>query len=317
MLIAQERTPSLERTRIILDVDTGVDDALALGYAVQRDDIDLLAVSTLAGNIDVRNATENTRRVMAFVGASDIPIHQGASRPIARAHRDAAHYHGQNGLGDAQLPETDTALGPDRGPAAIIRLARQFPGEVVLVAVGPLTNVAIALNVFPELATELKRFVIMGGAYQVSGNVTPHAEFNIWADPEAAQQVFATTFTEAIAIGVDVSLQTPLERSSWTEAKGHPDSLAQLLVHVCNRSFAIRGQTDFPLHDPLALAVAVDPSLVTCTRATVDVIATGAEEGRTVFNPDPSGNWNVATLVDTQRFVNHFLAAYGLSPTSR
>ncbi len=184
---------------------------------------------------------------------------------------------------------------------------------MVLVAVGPLTNVAIALNVFPELATTLKRLVIMGGAYQVPGNVTPHAEFNIWADPEAAQQVFATEFTEAIAVGLDVSHQTPLLRSSWTEAQTHSDQLAQLLVHVCNRSFGVRGQTEFPLHDPLALAVAVDPTLVTLERANVEVIASGTEEGRTVFSRNPTGNWSVATAVDSPRFVNHFLAAYGLS----
>jgi inosine-uridine nucleoside N-ribohydrolase len=299
--------------KLILDVDTGVDDALALGYAVHNPEIDLLAVTTLAGNIDVINATENTRRVMQFVGGADVPIHQGASRPVARAHRDAAHYHGQNGLGDAQLPESRIELGPDRGPAAIIRLVRQFPGEVTVVAVGPLTNIAIALNVFPELANQVKRLVIMGGAYTVSGNVTPHAEFNVWADPEAAQQVFATTFTEAFAVGVDVSHQTPLVRSSWQEAQDIQSPLPQLVRHVCHRSFAIRGQADFPLHDPLATAVAVDPSLVTCKRATVNVVLSGPEEGKTLFSPSPEGNWNVAVGVDASRFVNHFLRQFGLS----
>lgn len=301
-------------TPIILDVDTGVDDALALGYAAHRPDINLLAVSTLAGNIDVINATENTRRVLNLVGAGNVLVYQGASRPIARPARDAAHYHGQNGLGDATLPEASTALGPDRGPATIIRLARQFPGEVVLVAVGPLTNLAIALNVFPELATTLKRLVIMGGAYQVPGNVTPHAEFNIWADPEAAQQVFATTFTEAIAVGLDVSHQTLLLRSSWTEATALRTPMAQLMNQVCHRSFAIRGQSDFPLHDPLATAVAVDPSLVTLERANVEIVLSGTEEGRTVFTPDAGGTWQVATAVDAPRFVNHFLTVYGLTP---
>lgn len=300
-------------TRLILDVDTGVDDALALGYATHRDDIDLLAVTTLAGNIDVINATENTRRVMQFIGAETVPIHQGASRPIARPHRDAAHYHGQNGLGDAALPASTIVLGPDRGPAAIIRLARQFPGEVVLVAVGPLTNLAIALNVFPELAMTLKRLVIMGGAYQVPGNVTPHAEFNIWADPESAQQVFATKFTEAIAVGLDVSHQTMLLRSSWKEATTMDTPLANLMNHVCHRSFAVRGQSDFPLHDPLATAVAVDPTIVTCERATIEVVGSGAEEGRTVFMPDPNSAWQVATGVDAPRFVDHFLSIYGLT----
>lgn len=300
-------------TRLILDVDTGVDDALAIGYAVAREDVELLAVSTLAGNIDVVNATENTRRVMQFIGAGSVPVHQGASRPIARPHRDASHYHGQNGLGDAQLPEAPVPLGPDRGPAAIIRLARQYPGEVVLVAVGPLTNLAIALNVFPELATTLKRIVIMGGAYHVPGNVTPHAEFNIWADPEAAQQVFDTSFNEAIAVGLDVSHQTLLDRSSWDRAQGRRGPLPQLLSLVCHRSFALRGQADFPLHDPLATAVALNPGLVQCETGSITVTTSGEEEGRTVVGTGGDGTWQIATEVDAPRFVGHFLDAYGLS----
>jgi inosine-uridine nucleoside N-ribohydrolase len=123
-------------SKLFLDVDTGVDDALALGYAVLRDDADLVAVGTLAGNVDVENTTENTRRVLAYVGAGAIPVHRGASRPIARLHRDATHYHGLNGLGNAVFPGSATPLGPDRGPAALIRLARQFPGEITVVAVG-------------------------------------------------------------------------------------------------------------------------------------------------------------------------------------
>ncbi len=295
---------------LILDVDTGVDDALALGLAHLRPDMNLVAVTTLAGNIDVVNVTENTRRVLAFIGAGDVPIHQGASRPLARAHRDAAHYHGLNGLGNAQFPETDTKLGPDRGPAAIIRLARQYPGELVLVAVGPMTNIAIALNVLPELPSLLKRFVIMGGAYDVPGNVTPHAEFNIWADPEAAAQVFATDFPEAIAVGLDVSHQTMYTSTDWNAATAKTDPLNQMLVEVCRRSFTERAQSDFPLHDPLATAVAVDTSLVGLESGRIDVVLSGVEEGRTVFTRDAAALWKVATSVDAARFVGQFKEAY-------
>jgi inosine-uridine nucleoside N-ribohydrolase len=301
-----------DRTALILDVDTGVDDALAIGLAVSRSDVDLLAVSTLAGNIDVVNATENTRRVLGLIGAPAVLVHQGASRPLARPHRNAAHYHGQNGLGDAALPEVDTPLGPDRGPAAIIRLARHRPGEIVLVATGPLTNVAIALNVFPELPSLLKRFVVMGGAYRNPGNITPHAEFNIWADPEAAQQVFSTDFPDAIAVGLDVSLQTLLLKSSWEQAGGRSSPLARLLTAVCRRSFVDRGQADFPLHDPLATAVGLDPALVAAERGVIDVVTDGERDGKTVFTASPAGSWQVALGVDAARFVSGFLASYGL-----
>jgi inosine-uridine nucleoside N-ribohydrolase len=293
-------------------VDTGVDDALAIGLAVSRPDIDLLAVSTLAGNIDVANATENSRRVLALVGAEAVPVHVGASRPLARPHRNAAHYHGVNGIGDAVLPESNAPLGPDRGPAAIIRLARQHPGEITLVAVGPMTNIAIALNVCPDLPTYLKRFVIMGGVYRNPGNITPFAEFNIWADPEAAQQVFAANFPGAIAVGLDVSHQTSLGKEFWELATRTPAALPTLLAEVCRRSFVARGQAGFHLHDPLATAVAVDASLVTTERGRVDVVLTGNEEGRTVFTPDEEGKWEVALGVDAERFVSNFLASYHL-----
>ena len=297
---------------LILDVDTGVDDALAIGLAVSRPDIDLLAVSTLAGNIDVVNATENSRRVLGLLGASEIPVHQGASRPLTRPHRDASHYHGTNGLGDAQLPEVDTLLGPDRGPAAIIRLAKQRPGEIVLVATGPLTNVAIALNVLPELPSLLKRFVLMGGSYRNPGNVTPHAEFNIWADPEAAQLVFATDFPDAIAVGLDVSHQTLLLKASWEESAGQSHELAQLMSAVCRRTFVDRAQDAFPLHDPLATAVSLDPALVATERGVIDVVTNGEREGKTVFTANASGSWQVALGVDSGRFVSDFLALYQL-----
>ena len=299
-------------TPLILDVDTGVDDALAIGLAVNRVDAELIAVTTLAGNIDVVNATENTRRVLAFVQAPDVPVYQGASRPLARPRRDAAHYHGANGLGDAQLPETTVPLAPERGPASIIRLARQRPGEIVLVAVGPLTNLAIALNVFPELPSLLKRLVIMGGAYQRGGNVTPYAEFNIWADPEAAEQVFAATFPEAIAVGLDVSHQTMLTRESWQQAKSADHPLARLMTAVCRRSFVDRDQVGFPLHDPLATAVALEPGLVSTVRGRICVVLDGEREGQTVFTEDSGGAWNVAIAVDADRFVREFLAAYAL-----
>jgi inosine-uridine nucleoside N-ribohydrolase len=289
-----------------------VDDALALGLAVARPDIDLVAVSTLAGNIDVIHATENTRRVLNLVGAPDIPVHQGASRPLARTHRDASHYHGMNGLGDAELPESSAPLGPDRGPAAIIRLARQFPGELVLVAVGPMTNIAIALNVCPELPSLLKRFVIMGGAFHGPGNITPFAEFNIWVDPEAAQQVFATEFPGAIAVGLDVTHQTVLPKSNWEDAKRRKHGHARLVGQILQRTFTVREQTGFFLHDPLATAVALDPSLITTERGRVDVITSGEQDGQTVFSPDIGGNWEVANGVDADRFVSGFLASYGL-----
>ena len=205
-------------TPIILDVDTGTDDALALAYAVASPDIDLVAVTTVAGNVDVERATANSLAVLDWLGASHVPVHRGASRPLVRAHRDAASYHGESGLGSAKLPPSKRQIGADRGPAAIIRMARERPGELTLVAVGPLTNLAIALNVEPRFPELLPSVVIMGGAFHVPGNVTPAAEFNIYVDPEAAGQVFAAPFSRLVAVGLDVTERVTLTRDDWNAA---------------------------------------------------------------------------------------------------
>src|SRR5215212_1677322 len=188
---------------LILDVDTGTDDALALAYAHANPNIELVAATTVAGNIGVELATANTLAVLDFVGASSVPVHRGASHPLSRSHRDAIYFHHENGIGGAQIPASSREIGLDRGPAAMIRLARQRPGEITLVCLGPLTNLAIALNVEPGITELLAGVTLMGGAYNVPGNTTPAAEFNILVDPEAAEQVFAAPFKRLIAVGLD------------------------------------------------------------------------------------------------------------------
>lgn len=295
---------------VIMDVDTGVDDALAIALAVNSPEIALLAITTLAGNIDIDNATRNTQAVLAWLGRDDIPVHRGATRPLARGHRDASHYHGVNGLGDAQLPASSRPLGPDRGPAAIIRHVLARPGEITLVCVGPLTNLAIALNVCPELAGLLDRLVVMGGAFGRAGNVTPHAEFNIWADPEAAQQVFATSFNDARVVGLDVTEQVALDRTVWERAASRNSQAATLIDQVCRRSFVERGESEFYLHDPYALAVAFDPMLSEAELVGVEIALETQEEGRTTVAG--VGPWQHAVRPDRDRFVAMFEERTGL-----
>lgn len=303
---------SQERVPIVLDVDTGVDDALALALAVRSPRAELVAVTTLAGNVDVERTTANTLAVLDWLGADDVPVHRGASRPLARPHQDAAAVHGTDGLGNAALPTRARALGADRGPAAIVRLANARPGELTLVCVGPLTNLAIALNVEPRLPALVRRLVVMGGAFDVPGNVTSHAEFNVYADPEAAVQVLAAPFPRVTVVGLDVSHQTALPIAVWeaVAAEGAANRAAELMVRVCRRTFTERGVAGFYLHDPLALAVALDPSLVGEEPATVAVELSGEERGRTrVAGP---GTVGVARTVEVERFLAGFYGALGV-----
>src|SRR5205085_171316 len=156
-------------------------------------------------------------------------------------------------------------LGTDRGPASIIRLARERPGELTLVCQGPLTNLAIALNVAPELPSLLKSVVVMGGAFWIGGNTTPHAEFNVLADPEAAVEVFNNRALNMTVIGLDVTHQVAMTRAIW-EAGAHSDRRsAQLISKLCAWVWNGHKREAAFLHDPLAVAVAIDPTLVVCT----------------------------------------------------
>ena len=305
-----------ERVPIILDVDTGTDDALALAYAVASPRIDLVAVTTVAGNVDIEKTTANTLSVLDWLGSEDIPVHRGASRPLVRPHQDAIYFHHEGGLGGARLPPSRRSVGADRGPAALIRLARQRPGELTLVTLGPLTNLAIALNVEPMLPELLKAVVVMGGAYTVPGNTTPAAEFNILVDPEAAEQVFSAPFPSLTAVGLDVTEQVSLSRDDW-DAVNLASSLAppaRLLREVGAFAFSRLGRDQFSLHDPLSVAVAIDPTLIEVREVTLAVDSVEPERGRTrIVGP---GTIRVARSVDARRALEEFRRTVGL-PTSR
>lgn len=294
---------TVTRAPLWLDVDTGVDDALAIALAV-RAGANLVGVSTVAGNVPIDFATDNTRGVLAHVGADAVPVHRGASRPLAVAYHDAAHVHGANGLGGADIgrrraPESDV-----NGVQAILDAADRHAGELVLVALGPLTNVALALSLRPSLPRQVARLVIMSGAFRVPGNVTPHAEFNAFADPHAAAQVVAATWPELIAVGLDVTHQTIISRGQWERIDDDAAATATLLRQIAARTFTERGMDGFYLHDPLAVAVALDPTLVTTERMSVEVALEDAHRGKT--SPAGGGTVRVATGVDTARFDRLF-----------
>lgn len=299
------------RVPLILDVDTGIDDAVAIGLAVGSPEVDLLAVTTVAGNVDIAQTTDNTLRVLHWLGATGVPVHRGASRPLVKPHRDAAHVHGTNGLGNAEFPPSPAIVAQLKGPAAMVRLATDRPGEITLVCIGPLTNLAIALNVEPDLPALLRRVVIMGGAYFGPGNITPYAEFNIFVDPEAAEQVFAAPFPAVTVVGLDASHQAPLSRAVWERAGASTDPAASLLSQTYRATYLDRGLDAAYLHDPLALAVAFDPSLAAYQTGRVTVVLEGDERGRTVFHPEASGA-EIASTVDVERFLALIAERFGI-----
>jgi purine nucleosidase len=313
---------------LILDVDTGIDDAFGLLFALAQPSVRLIGVASVAGNVDLAKATRNTRAVLVLAGRADIPVWPGCAAPLLHAPEDASDIHGATGLGYAVLPEPPQDPAPTHAIDAILAASREHAGELVLVATGPLTNIAAALLRDPELPRRLKRFVLMGGAFREPGNVTPAAEFNIWHDPEAARIAFRAFGTKGaaplVAVGLDVTRKTLLLEADLAalaqRCAGLPraPALLRFLEDSARYYFELMekryGARRFVMHDPLAIAAAVDPSLIVTEPAAVDVeIAGELTSGMTVV--DWRGVWKrtpnaeVATEVDAPRFLAAFLDA--------
>ena len=314
------------KIKVIIDVDTGIDDALALLHACASPEAEILGVTTLSGNVGLANATRNTRAVLALAGRTDIPVWAGAAQPILREAEDASYVHGGSGLGQAQLPPPAPASDARHAVDQILALAKAHQGEIVLVPTGPLTNVAAALLREPGLAKWLKRVVLMGGAFKGGGNTTPAAEFNIWHDPEAARIVFRAFGEEGaaplVAVGLDVTRKAQLLPEHLAALKqrvantARGPALMRFLEEATRDYFEFmerrEGRAFFIMHDPLALAAALDPSLITTQRVAVDVETTGAlTRGMTVA--DWRGVWkrkpnaDVAVEVRAEAMIGQFV----------
>jgi purine nucleosidase len=316
---------------LILDVDTGVDDALALLYAVASAEVDLIASTCVMGNVSVEQATENTLAVLEAAGRPEVEVAQGAARPLARDHVPFPIVHGDRGLGRAAPPPPAAAPSARSAIEVIVASARERPGEVLLVATGPLTNVALALREEPHLPQLLRGFALMGGAFARGGNVTPAAEANIWVDPAAAAEVF-TAFSGAdddrlpVCVGLDITERAVMRRPDLDAiCAPAPDSPLGRLVEGATSFYmdfyaTVVGEDGCRLHDPLALAVAIDPSLARLETTRVQVETDGRwTVGETVADLtgirgspwpvgwEPEANARVALEVDEDAFMARFV----------
>ncbi len=305
------RNADINKSPLVIDVDTGIDDAVALALAVGKG-ANILGVTTVAGNVPIEVATRNTLDVLSYLGRDDIPVHRGASRPLVAEYQDATHVHGGNGLGGVDLAKSGADEAALAGPAFIIQSAAKHAGDLTLVTLGPLTNLAIALNVRPEITYQIRRVVAMGGAFSLPGNVTPHSEFNVYVDPEAARQVFEADWGDITLVGLDVTHQTVLSRGLWERIPEMNDGPAGLVRGLMARTFTERAMSGFYLHDPLAVAVALDPDFVEGAVRAVTVEPSGATtRGKTTIEVADRGP-RVATSVRAAAFVAEFCAVLGL-----
>jgi inosine-uridine nucleoside N-ribohydrolase len=263
-------------TRILLDCDPGHDDAIALLLALASPELELLGVTTVAGNQTLEKTTANAIRVLDFLGRDDVPVAAGAERPLVRDQYVAAYVHGETGLDGPDLPP------PQRDPLpghAVEFLAQQIlghDGAVTLVATGPLTNVALLLAMHPDARP--RRVVFMGGAI-AEGNVTPAAEFNIWADPEAAARLFSSGI-DITMVGLDVTHRALFTKRQEERLEGRTGEMVRALLRFYGEFHRRQyGWDGSPIHDAVAVAHVAQPGLVQTLDRGVRV-DTGAEPGR-------------------------------------
>ena len=300
-------------TPVILDCDPGVDDALAIAFAAASPAIELVGITSVSGNVGLDKTTANALAVASFVGARDVPVTAGCAVPLLRSAVRAGHVHGESGLGSAVLPPPERSAEPGHAVDYLISTILASPGEITLVATGPLTNIALALLREPRLAKRVREFVIMGGSTG-RGNVTPAAEFNIWADPEAASIVFGAGWTVRM-IGLDVTLRARATVYIQDRMRSFGSLGSTLLLPALARYRDGDDTTgEPPVHDVCAVVSVVEPSVFGYTPALVQVETTGTlTSGMTVtdFSESVTPNAQVATSIDVDRCWEFVLDAYG------
>ena len=349
----------MTRTPLILDVDTGIDDSLALLYAVASPEAELVAVTCVGGNVDAHQVERNTRSVLELAGRLDLEVALGRVQPLVRPVETTPETHGPQGLGHAELPPPSRPLSPRNATDLIIDEARKRPGEITLVTCGPLTNLAVALLREPALPVLLKGWVLMGGAYRHAGNTAPTTEWNIHCDPEAAKIAFTEWGASArahghglpVALGLDVTEKakiTPDHVVALAKAAGSTPDDSLALARGEDPMHATRSVASNPIvryiadalrfymefhsrfdgfygafiHDPLATAAALDPSLVRTEALAVDIELDGTlTAGETVTDWrrvwGRPANVDVAVEADAQEFLRRFVERVGGLAASR
>jgi purine nucleosidase len=336
------------RIPLLLDVDTGIDDALALLYACASPEVELLAATCVGGNVNARRVAENTRAVLELAGRDDVPVLLGREQPLVKPLETTPETHGPRGIGYAELPPARRPLERDEAAAGIVEVVRERPGEVLLVTLGPLTNLAVALEREPALPNLLGGWVLMGGAYNTPGNTTPTSEWNVYVDPDAAKRCFLAWSRAAgvalpLAMGLDVTERArfvpehlrhlairagaqPLDAArlgadpvaSVGTVAANP--VLQFVVDALRFYFEFHARSDgfygAVIHDPLAVAAAIDRSLVRTRPVFVDVEAgRGLAHGMTVADwrghTRNAPNADIAVEVEANAFLDRFIDRVG------
>ena len=310
----------IKNVKMILDLDTGIDDAMALAYAVSNPNIELIGVVSSFGNVSEKTSASNTLALLDMLGAKNVPVFDGANKPLGgtsvyEADANLKFVHGQNGTGNVPVAQSTRVVEQQNGVDFMIESAKKYGKDLYIVAVGPMTNLAEVLKKDPKFGEQVGKIVIMGGALIVEGNINHYAEANIYNDPTAAAELFASP-TEFTMVGLDVTQRpnlTKADTQKWRDlgtvsGKAYAD-MVDYYIDVYEKNMP--GLGGCALHDPLAVAVSIHPEYVETLKLPMKVITTGPDAGRTIavaeqLNKNNSANVNVAVDIEIDQFMPDF-----------
>jgi pyrimidine-specific ribonucleoside hydrolase len=285
---------------IVLDVDPGIDDAIAILLAVRSPELDVRAVTVVFGNVELDLGATNALKILELAGRTDIPVARGAEAPLVAEPITAKNVHGENGLGNVVLPEPAAKLYPGSALRLIAETLSASREPVTLVPVGPLTNIALFLKAYPELRPKIREIVSMGGTAAAVGTVKPMVSFNILNDPEAAAIVYRSGLPVTM-VGLDVTLQTVLTPEHAGRLAGNQAPVARFVDAVVRFHGEVRDADGLVVHDALAVGTLIDPTLVRADALPVDIELGGhLTRGMTVVDRRADPTWTAASPVSTR-----------------
>ncbi|CAE5956637.1 unnamed protein product [Arabidopsis arenosa] len=281
-----------DRKKIIIDTDPGIDDAMAIFVALNSPEVDVIGLTTIFGNVYTTLATRNALHLLEVAGRTDIPVAEGTQKTFLNDTklRIADFVHGKDGLGNQNFPPPKGKPIEKSGPEFLVEQAKLYPGEITVVALGPLTNIALAIQLDPDFSKNVGQIVLLGGAFAVNGNVNPASEANIFGDPEAADIVF-TCGADIIAVGINVTHQVIMTANDKDKLAASNGKFAQYLCKILDvyydyhlTAYEIKGVY---LHDPATILAAFLPSLFTYTEGVARVQTSGITRGLTLLYNNP------------------------------
>ncbi|WP_268913385.1 nucleoside hydrolase [Lentilactobacillus sp. SPB1-3] len=313
----------MAQKKMILDLDTGIDDAMAIAYAVASPEVDLIGIIGSYGNVYVKDGAINSLKILELLGATDVPVYVGLSHSSESDHFDrmpiSAQIHGENGIGEVELPEPTRSVEDGDAIDFLIDSVKQYGKDLILVPTGPLTNLDAAIKKDPSITSEIGNVTIMGGALTVPGNVTNVTEANIQQDAAAANRVF-TSPIHLTMVGLDVTLRTLLtkdETQQWRDLGTKSGKAFADIVDYYIKAYEVTSPDlhGCALHDPFAVGVAINPDFVQCLDLNMYVTTDEKYYGRTVGDParlsEPDTNVKVAVNANVDDYLAEFMRRLG------